>query len=592
MPKEPSNKVSKSQEDQTVFLFIAWMVFLLGAAFLGGLMWMFGFRRPQILEAWILTLLAYYLVVDTLKITWKRLRDRDKLWPKPKLLYSEKYDRKQLARAAAENSTLLGYEDNGKPVFWTDDQRRMQTNVPGQSGSGKSTLLYNVLEQDIRRGKAVVFLDGKGEKDFVIKLMAAAIAAGRADDIRLIDPTHPDKSHKYNPFYAPNGKMSERVGIVFDSLPASDAKDQFFAEYQGSFLSSLCNILSYTGRILTFQSVYAAAMQPNYVLETIQNLHDSVMNDPNLKPFAKEAFEADAVNLRTKYGDEKWQGLIQGLLNSIKPFISEELSEITNATENLVTLDEVVEKNLILLVTMNIPKDSTNTVILGKMILRDLQSVIASRYEPYKMNQKHSFVSVVLDEFGLFSYKDFSNIIHTARAANVAFIFSFQNVNQLAAHVGETFANDVSMATNCKFLMKISDQRTAEIFTSASAAVPTERVSYQVEKEVGITGYQETGRGTRTETFETRVKDHHVKQLPTGQMMALMHDARMGVIVKHVHVRRPTEYFIESAISDEENNPRWIKPYATSVAESNKLNIKFAVEETTRKGNNGRRARK
>lgn len=592
MPKESDSKVSKSQQEQTVFLFVAWMLFFLGAAIIGGLMWMYGFRRPQILEAWILTLLAYYLVVDSLKIMWKRIRDRDKLWPKPRLLYSEKYDRKQLALAAAANSTLLGYEDNGKPVLWTDDQRRMQTNVPGQSGSGKSTLLYNVLEQDIRRGKAVVFLDGKGEKDFIIKLMAAAIAAGRADDIRLIDPTHPDKSHRYNPFYAPDGNMSERVGIVFESLGASQATDTFFSEHQRSFLGSLCNILSYTGRILTFNSVNAAAMQPEYVLETIQNLRDSVINDPNLKSYAKEAFENDAANLKTMYGENDWLGKVRGLLNSIKPFVSEELSEITNATENLVTLDGVIEKNLILLVTMNIPKDSTTTVTLGKMILRDLQSVIAKRYDSYELNKQHSFVSVVLDEFGLFSYKGFSSIIHTARAANVSFIFSFQNVNQLAAHVGETFANDVSTATNCKFLMKISDERTAEIFTSASAAVPTERVSYQVEKEVGITGYQETGRGTRTDTFETRVKDHHVKQLPTGQMMALMHDGRMGVIVKHVHVRRPTEYFLSSVISDSDNNPRWIIPYVTSVAESNKLNVKFAVEETNRKGNNGRRARK
>jgi type IV secretory pathway TraG/TraD family ATPase VirD4 len=591
MPKESSNQ-SKGQKEQTEFLFVMWVGFFVCAGIIGGLMWMLGLRRPQILEVWTMLLLTIYLFVDSIKIMKKRAKDRDKLWPKPKLLYSEQYDRKQMSIAAAADSTLLGYEDDGSPYFWPDSQRSMQTNVPGQSGSGKSTLLYSILDQDIRRGKAVVFLDGKGEKEFIIKLMAAAIAAGRANDIRIIDPTCPDKSHKYNPFYAPDGNMSQRVGIVFESLGASQAKDQFFSEHQRSFLGSLCNILSYTGRTLTFQSVNAAAQQPEYMMETIMNLRDSVMNDPNLKSYAKDAFEADAENLRTMYGENDWMGKVRGLLNSIKPFVGEELSVIVNDTENLLTLEDVIEKKLILLVTMNIPKDSTSTATLGKMILRDLQTVIAKRYDNYQLNKQHSFVSVVLDEFGLFAYSGFSKIIHTARQANVSFIFSFQSINQLAGDVGETFSHDVSTATNNQFIMRIRDDDTAVYFTKSSGATLTEHTSYQVETEMGVTGYQETGRGTRSESYETRVKDHHVKLLPRGQMMALLSDQNMGVIVKHIHVRKPVEYFVSSVINDSENNPRWIKPYVTSVAESNKLNIKFAVGETSRKGDKGRRARK
>jgi type IV secretory pathway TraG/TraD family ATPase VirD4 len=582
------NQTVPDQQEHDLILKAMWVMFIVLSFIMWVLLRAFEFRRPQVLEVEILFLLVYYVVIDTVTSLIRRAKEKEILWPKPPLKYAESRDRKYMHIAAERNCTLLGYEDNGDPVFVTDDQRAMQTNVPGQSGAGKSTLLFNILEQDIRRGKAVVFADGKGEKEFIIRLMMAAIAAGRADDIRLIDPTNPDKSCRYNPFYAPGGDLNQRVDIVFESLGAASAKDPFFSEHQRSFLRSLCNVLSFTGRTLTFQSIVAAAQRPDYVQETILSVRDSVMNDPNLKPYEKEAFQAHSINLEGIYSENDWLGKIRGLLNSMMPFVGDAVSQITDCTENLLTTDEVIEKNLILLVTMNIPKDSMATTTVGRIILRDLQSVIAKRYDNYALNKKHSFISIVLDEFGLFVYGGFSRIIHTARQANASFVFSFQSINQLAGQVGETFAQDISTATNCSFLMRLKDDDSAEYFTKASGAVPIERVSFQVERETAIVGspYLETGLGTRTESFETRIKDHHLKLLPTGQMMALLPNQQMGVVVKHVHVRKPVEFYVPSF------TPAWIRDYATSVSESTKLNIKFAIDDSNRSGKTGRRSRK
>jgi hypothetical protein len=284
----------------------------------------------------------------------------------------------------------------------------MQTNIPGQSGAGKSTLLYNILEQDIFRGVPVIWADGKGEKEFVIKLIAAAIAAGRADDIRLIDPTHPEKSCKYNPFYAPDGDLNQRVDIVFESLGAANAKDPFFSEHQLSFLRSLCNVLSFTGCTLTFQTIAAAAMRQEFVRETIARVRDSVMNNPDLQPYEKEAFQAHATNLEGIYSENDWLGKIRGLLNSMMPFIGDPVSQIMDTDESPLSMQEVVDKKLILLITMNIPKNSSATTTVGRILLRDLQSVIAKRYDDYALNKQHSFISIALDEFGMFVYDGFA----------------------------------------------------------------------------------------------------------------------------------------------------------------------------------------
>jgi len=551
----------------------------------------FGIRRPQIFEIFLLIYIVIYTVVDSIRASIKGKTILEKMWPKPRFRYSEALDRRCMEEAAKQNSIFLGFEDNGQPVYLTDAQRAMQTNLPGVSGSGKSTALLNILIQDIQRGKTVVFLDGKGEKELIIKLIVAAIAAGRMDDVRIIDPSHPELSNKYNPFYSSNGRLTQRVGIIFDSLGASEAKNEFFAEHQRAFMDSLCNILSYTGKTLTFQSVLAAAQQPDFVRETIMSVRDSVMNDPDLKQHIKDVFEMDAAFLEGIYSEkEGWLTKIQGLLNSMKPFVGEALAEMTGSTENLVTIDDVFEKKLILLVSMNIGADSQPNRAIGRIIVRDVQAQIAKRYDDWRLNKKHEFVSIVLDEFGLFAYNGFSNIIHTARQANASFIFSFQSISQLAGAVGQTFADDLATATNCKFLMRISNEDTAEQFISASGTERTDRVSYQVEKPgpfERIGAYEDVGRGTRTESFESRVRDHQLKVLPTGQMMALLPDPRMGVIVKHIHVRRPIEYFLHDLFT-----PPWLHEYLKPDSEQNKLHIRFSPAANNRGSQPGRRARR
>jgi hypothetical protein len=202
--------------------------------------------------------------------------------------------------------------------------------------------------------------------------------------------------------------------------------------------------------------------------------------------------------------------------------------------------------------------------------------MIASRYNEYRMHQKYPFLSIVLDEFGLYAYQGFKDIIHTARQANASFIFSFQSIQQLAMDVGEAFAADVANAPNTKFIMKISDKDTAETFIRASASVPTERLSVRVEKGnfLDSAPYIEEGTGTRQEVFDTRVKDQQVKMLPVGQMMALLSDKRMGVTVKHIHVRRGNQASLSTL-------PEWLPVLRTPLQDSLALGLRLDEADTS-----------
>ena len=64
----------------------------------------------------------------------------------------------------------------------------------------------------------MIIFDGKGEREFLDRLLPHIEAAGRLQDLRVIDPTHPSESARYNPFYALDDAYQEHVNFIFRSF--------------------------------------------------------------------------------------------------------------------------------------------------------------------------------------------------------------------------------------------------------------------------------------------------------------------------------------------------------------------------------------
>ena len=67
---------------------------------------------------------------------------------------------------------------------------------------------------------------------------------------------------------------------------------------------------------------------------------------------------------------QDWERIpkIQGLLNECMAFLDDELSVITGPYEDLLSLDEVIERELILYVLLNVNKKTKPVTALGKML--------------------------------------------------------------------------------------------------------------------------------------------------------------------------------------------------------------------------------
>ena len=510
----------------------------------------FHFRPAQLVE---LSLYALCAIAAVCSVIWYSLtlqKRREANWPHPPLFITQSKDRTAVKSAFEQNAIVLGYDVHGKPWLWPDATRIMQAVVCGATGSGKTTLLRNIITQDLfrtwgppeqPRRMPMLIVDGKADSEYLAALLPAIEAAGRMHQLRVLNPSRPDISVRYNPFFADEGLYQEHANFVFESF---DLKQDFFHGHQATYLNDLVRVLTYTGKRFNIYDVMVMALDQQVLREQIGVARARLQTLEDVSRQRRLNLEMSVRMLQKSFEDRERVTKIQGLLNELMTFLDDELSIITGAYEEMLSLDEVIDQELILFVSLNTNKNSKAVTALGRMLLQNMQLMIGRRYENPVQGPREDrpMVSVILDEFAPFAYSNFAQILQTARGTNTAFLFSLQAIPQLL-NVGRGFRDDVSSAPNTNMILRTKDEETAQYFLKASARVRQKRRTLAVRRRgVFQKRYETTGAGSETDIKDTRAQDEHIKNLPVGQMEILMTDNRQGTLHSHLHVRVPRNY--------------------------------------------------
>jgi hypothetical protein len=487
--------------------------------------------------------------------------------------------------AFEQNAIVLGYDVQGKPWLWPDATRIMQAVVCGATGSGKTTLLRNIITQDLfrtwgppeqLRRMPMLIVDGKADSEYLAGLLPAIEAAGRMHQLRVLNPSRPDISVRYNPFFADEGLYQEHANFVFESF---DLKQDFFHGHQATYLNDLVRVLTYTGKRFNIYDVMVMALDQQVLREQIGIARARLQTLEDVSTQRRLNLEMSVRMLQKSFEDRERVTKIQGLLNELMTFLDDELSIVTGAYEEMLSLDEVIDQELILFVSLNTNKNSKAVTALGRMLLQNMQLMIGKRYEnPVQVSREdRPMVSVILDEFAPFAYSNFAQIVQTARGTNTAFLFSLQAIPQLL-NVGRGFRDEVSSAPNTNIILRTKDEETAQYFLKASARVRQKRRTLAVRRRgVFQERYEATGSGSETDIKDTRAQDEHIKNLPVGQMEILMADNRQGTLHSHLHVRVPHQYCFPGLV------PR-IYPALHSIhAQQEGANLRFKDPEVVRR---------
>jgi len=542
--------------------------------------------------------LATYLIITALAVVggailWVTRRSRrEKQWPHPPVVISRRRDDRIVREAWQQNAVVLGYDIHGQPWSWPDRVRVMQAIVLGMTGTGKTTLLRNIISQDLARvigppdephRLPMVIFDGKGDLEFFHDLLPHVHRAGRLHQLRLLNPARPDLSVRYNPFQCADDEYMPIVSMIFGSF---NLRKEFFAKHQLNYLADIVRVLFYTGLKFNFYDVLVMAMDERVMKEQVEKARKRIALDSSLPMQRRLNFEMSVRNLYTSLGDRERVQKIRGLLNECMTFLDDQLSVLTGPYERLLSMDDVIDQELILLVSLNINKNPEPMRSLGKMLLQNLQLVIGKRYESeeQRLRTNRPMFSVVLDEFAPFGYRNFAQILQTARGTNTAFLFSMQSLPQLM-QVDRGFKEDVASAPNTTMTLRTRDEETTRYFLRASAEhrVTRRSVSMQRWRLFGYEKYQQTDGAVEREDTETRALDEHIKNLPKAQMEILMTDDARGTLHNLLHVRAPEDVTVPRF------KPQLYPTLRQSREESGGANLRFKTPELAAVGRAGRR---
>ena len=536
-------------------------------------------RDEQIVEGTLWLLLIVISIFVAVHQFLRSAKLREQAWPNQLPTVPTRRERELVEKAWNEESAVvLGYDVHGKPWKWADETRVMQALVLGQTGSGKTTLLRNIITQDLmrrvgpegdRRKIPMVIFDGKGDLEFFHSLLPYIHRAGRMGDLRLLNPSRPELSVQYNPFATEDDNYMAQVSMIFGAF---DLHDEFFAKHQLNYLADIVRILHYTGKRFNFYDVMVMALDQSVIEDQVNAARHRMARDPEISTQRRLNFEMSAKNLFQSFGDRDRVPKIQGLLNECMTFLDDELSVITGPYDNLLSINDVIDNELILFVSLNINKNTAPVRALGKMMLQNLQLVVGKRYETETERKRRNkpLFSVVMDEFAPFGYRNFAQILNTARGTNTAFLFSLQSLPQLL-EVGKGFQQDVSSAPGTTMLMQTRDEETAKYFKQASSQVPVQKRTQQLWRKdfLGFESYDKAIGASEREQLEFRALDHHIKNLGKGKMEILMTDPVQGTLHGRLHVRPPSDVRVPLF------EPTVLPKLASSREESEGANLRF-----------------
>jgi len=546
--ENPKNRRASVLEDVEIVIALIGMGILWVAWFIARDRYHLSNRQIAELASYFsLVLLA---IIGSAVLIATRRSYREKQWPHPPMVISPKQDEMFVTEARKRDAVVLGYDIHGRPWYWPDSGRVMQGIVLGMTGSGKTTLLKNIITQDLARiigtpgdphRLPMIIFDGKADMEFFYDLLPHVHRAGRLHQLRVLNPARPDTSVRYNPFHCSDDDYMPIVNMIFGSF---NLHDEFFSKHQLNYLSDIVRVLVYTGRKFNFYDVLVMAIDEQVLREQVEKARRRLEQDSSIPLQRRLNFEMSAKTLLQSLADRERVPKIQGLVNECMTFLDDELSVITGPYEDLLSIDEVIEQELILFVTLNVNKNTEPVRALGKMLLQNLQLVVGKRCESDEQRRRSNrpMFSVVLDEFAPFGYRNFAQILQTARGTHTAFLFSMQSLPQLM-HVGRGFKEDVTSAPNTTITLRTRDEETTRYFLRASAehAVTRRSVSMYRRRLFGYEKYEPTDRAVEREDRETRALDEHIKNLPKGQMEILMtHDTR-GTLHQLLHVRPPQD---------------------------------------------------
>ncbi len=386
-----------------------------------------------------------------------------------------------------------------KPVYLTNDQRLMHTEVVGSTGTGKTeSVLLPLLAHDISHKKGAIVIDGKGDLELLDRILYIVNKKRRLDDFYFFSLTHPEKSNTYNPLL--RGNATELKDKLVGSIPWSD---EFYRRMAEQASLTLLNALVAKGEKVRFKDLHTYLTD----VDQLDQLAEST---------ADETLKEDLKKMGTQFKNNP--KFISGLMADLFLTARSEFSNLVNVTEPEIDLLDVYTNQKIVYFQLNLQGYGDTAKRMGRMILQDIRTV-SSHIQSRIPESKRHFFPVFIDDASSFLDVNFIDFLNKARASQYAITLLHQSPGDLVIRRDFAFQQQVIENTNIKIILRQDDPQSVEKLTKIGGTQRTVISTYQTEEK--FLGKDFTGVGSMREAQAFCVDPDLIRRLKRGEAVLI-----------------------------------------------------------------------
>jgi len=375
--------------------------------------------------------------------------------------------------------------DTGNPLLVSDSEFRRHMVIVGQSGSGKTVCIENILWQQIRRGAGAMFIDGKLDGDTLVKMKRLCYAAGRIDDLLVINPDEPEMSHTYNPLLEGDVEsVVSRIMSTYSTSGAVSGTSDHFMSMNKAGLTYVIGAIQSLGLAYTFEDL-AIIMSSPTAMEELWKMMPRGQAKTDLSGYMEGMMTRDLRGQKV-IDLKKFKDNLGGLAARMGTMAQGKIGEIMNVYNPQVRLFEAIMGNKIVYTMLpSLEKSTTTAKYLAQFMISDLQSTIA-RIQKLPADERPAMPYFLLfDEFGAYATYPATLIWEQARNAGICTCAAFQTFSSLTA-LGQDFLNKIMGNSMIKIFYSLRDQDSPDKASSLLGYVEdsvSEMGEHMVEEE-------------------------------------------------------------------------------------------------------------
>lgn len=401
---------------------------------------------------------------------------------------------------------FLGRDLGGEELWSTTSMVKTHMFVSGSTGSGKTEFLTNIMANVAAWGSGGVFIDGKGDLAFFSKIHALMTAAGREEDLLLVNfsPVNTSaqgrvSSHTINPFSILGAEelsliMTGMLGRVHDPMWSGRA-----ISLMNAIIYALVWLRDRHGEPMTIGKV-----RSHLVLRNLIKLRERLKKDPTTSPlvlgeldlyfdtlpgFQEEKGTKQGATTHDQHGylSMQWTRPVGMLATAYGHILDAEVPDVD-------IRDVVLNRRVLVILLPSLDRSTEDIKNIGALLVGMLKSMLGQALRsPVEgtwgevvrrriTNSTYPFM-MIMDEVGQYITDGMGMMAQQARSLNVGLVFATQDFDSLH-HANSRETEAILANTNVKVFMKAENPGAMQIRSVLSTFVDRRRFERQKIEEV------------------------------------------------------------------------------------------------------------